>query len=182
MAKIYNYSTRIGADNCHLTERDLQNGVYAQYTAAAPSTCSSQQSLDFATAEHQPVPKGGYGFTAAGGRGIDADSSLRIAPGTQEKQRLNLLQRPFATVPYLGRGKHSPDVETHLRIGLPTNQRQLDDSATERPYQQQQPLVPSLAATITNPANLVEGVAADGWVRGGVPTRQMAKATTNSIN
>ena len=34
------------------------------------------------------------------------------------------------------------------------------------------PLVPSIKATVTNPANLVEGVASDGWVRGGVPSRE----------
>ena len=30
-----------------------------------------------------------------------------------------------------------------------------------------------IASTVTNPANLVEGVAQDGWVRGGAPTRDM---------
>ena len=33
------------------------------------------------------------------------------------------------------------------------------------------PLIPSLETTVTNPANLVEGVAAPGWIRGGVPSR-----------
>ena len=37
------------------------------------------------------------------------------------------------------------------------------------------PLIPSVAATIQNPANLVEGVAAEGWVRGGVPTKDMTR-------
>jgi hypothetical protein len=37
------------------------------------------------------------------------------------------------------------------------------------------PLVPSLKATISNPANLVEGVAADGWVRGGLPSRELIR-------
>ena len=37
------------------------------------------------------------------------------------------------------------------------------------------PLIPSIQNTITNPANLVEGVAADGWIRGGVPSRELQK-------
>ena len=37
------------------------------------------------------------------------------------------------------------------------------------------PMIPSLKATVTNPANLVEGVAAEGWIRGGLPSRELAK-------
>ena len=46
---------------------------------------------------------------------------------------------------------------------------------TEKSFQQyvETPLVPSLQATIQNPANLVEGVAAKGWIRGGIPTREL---------
>ena len=32
-----------------------------------------------------------------------------------------------------------------------------------------------MASTINNPANLVEGVAADGWIRGGLPSRELTK-------
>ena len=35
--------------------------------------------------------------------------------------------------------------------------------------------MPSLQATIQNPANLVEGVAARGWIRGGLPTRDLIR-------
>ena len=37
------------------------------------------------------------------------------------------------------------------------------------------PLVPTLATTIQNPANLVEGIAADGWIRGGLPSRELTR-------
>ena len=36
-------------------------------------------------------------------------------------------------------------------------------------------LVPTLKETIQNPANLIEGVAAEGWVRGGLPSREMTR-------
>ena len=36
-------------------------------------------------------------------------------------------------------------------------------------------MIPSLEATITNPANLVEGVAAEGWIRGGLPSRELIR-------
>ena len=37
------------------------------------------------------------------------------------------------------------------------------------------PLIPSIKNTITNPANLVEGAAAPGWIRGGVPSRELTR-------
>lgn len=182
MAKIFNYSARIGQDNCHLTERDLENDSFARYNAGIHTPCSSTQCLEFATTEHQTPPVGGVSFTDVGGHGVDIDSSLRIVPGTQVRERLNLMQRPFATVPYLGRGKHNADVDTQLRYGTLTNERRMNDSVTERAYRGNQYLVPSVAATISNPANLVEGVASPGWVRGGLPTRELSKVTSESIN
>ena len=37
------------------------------------------------------------------------------------------------------------------------------------------PLIPSIANSVTNPANLVEGVADEGWIRGGLPSRELQK-------
>ena len=182
MAKIYNYHTRIGQDDCFLTERDIENDAFSRYNSGINAPCSAQQCLEFATSEHQTPPTGGKSFTDVGGHGVDVDSSLRLAPSTQSRERLNLVQRPFATVPYLGRGVHNPDVEGRLRIGVPTNERRQNDSVTERMYRGNQPLVPSLAATISNPANLVESVASDGWIRGGLPSRQLSKVTADARN
>jgi hypothetical protein len=36
-------------------------------------------------------------------------------------------------------------------------------------------MIPSLAASITNPTNLIEGAAAEGWIRGGLPSRDLTK-------
>ena len=33
------------------------------------------------------------------------------------------------------------------------------------------PLIPAVESTIANPANLVEDIAAEGWIRGGIPSR-----------
>jgi len=41
------------------------------------------------------------------------------------------------------------------------------------------PMISSLRATVSNPANLVEGVASKGWVRGGVPSRELYQMRDN---
>jgi hypothetical protein len=37
------------------------------------------------------------------------------------------------------------------------------------------PHIPELSATITNPTNLIEESAAEGWIRGGVPSREIIR-------
>jgi hypothetical protein len=37
------------------------------------------------------------------------------------------------------------------------------------------PLLPSVQEKVTNPANSVEGVASEGWIRGGVPSRELTR-------
>ena len=36
-------------------------------------------------------------------------------------------------------------------------------------------MIPSLNNTIQNPANLIEQIAADGWIRGGLPSRELTR-------
>jgi len=46
---------------------------------------------------------------------------------------------------------------------------------TEKTLRVNQELVPSLKVSIQNPANLCEGIAADGWIRGGLPSRELSR-------
>ena len=42
------------------------------------------------------------------------------------------------------------------------------------------PMNPYIEEENTNPANFVEGVASDGWIRGGVPSRELTRDKENS--
>jgi hypothetical protein len=64
-------------------------------------------------------------------------------------------------------------LESQLQQGdYLTNKRSVN-LLSEQQWSSNYPLIPSIASTVTNPANLVEGVAQDGWVRGGTSTRDM---------
>ena len=39
----------------------------------------------------------------------------------------------------------------------------------------QTPLLPAVQQRINNPSNQIESVASDGWVRGGVPSRELTR-------
>jgi hypothetical protein len=89
-----------------------------------------------------------------------------------------LNQRPYATVPYLGRGTTNVVLETQILQGKDlANNRKSANPSSEINYANYSntPLIPSVQATITNPNNLIESVAAEGWIRGGLPSRELAR-------
>jgi hypothetical protein len=173
----FNNMTRIGDDSCDLSQRNVQNAGAANYmlTQFRPD-CPMTNGVDFATA--QP----GINFTGShqvglGGCNIDENSELHISDLSRDRCRISLFQRPYLTVPYLGRGKSNAVLESQLQQGELANNRKSINPTTEVSYANytQTPMIPSLKATINNPANLVEGVAAEGWIRGGLPTKQLTK-------
>ena len=135
--------------------------------------------IEFATNQPSIFYNGGYGnYCGAGGCNIDSDSKLKIGSiQTNPKCRISLYQRPFATVPFLGRGPPRPVIESRIQQGAYNAETKSCKTVTEKSFQDyvETPLVPTLQATIQNPANLVEGVAANGWIRGGLPSREISR-------
>jgi hypothetical protein len=88
-----------------------------------------------------------------------------------------LFQRPFATVPYLGRGAVNPIMESQIQQGESLTNKRSVNNLSEKSYirYSQTPLLQSVKDKINNPANCVEGVASEGWIRGGVPSRELTR-------
>jgi hypothetical protein len=122
------------------------------------------------------------------GCNIDENSSLLMSELLKPKCRISLLQRPFSTVPFLGRGRSDIILESQIQQGDFANNRKSINLSSEISHitYRHTPMIPSLQSTITNPANLVEGAAAEGWIRGGVPSRELTRdkdyAKTHNAN
>jgi hypothetical protein len=116
-------------------------------------------------------PREGFGFN---NNNIQADSILRNQPGFMSKRCSTRQQaRPFLSVPYMGGGRGNAEVETLLQHAEFSRMGKACDTVTETFFPQQYtPLVPALQATIQNPKNLIPEVAAPGWIRGGLPSRE----------
>jgi len=96
---------------------------------------------------------------------------------THPRCRIDLFHRPFATVPYLGRGSVDPVMEAEIQQGdMSTNKRSINKLAEKSyiPYSNT-PLLSDVRDRMTNPAYSVEGVASQGWIRGGVPSREATR-------
>ena len=178
---VFDNLSRIGEDDCGMNQRNIQNLNSSNYMLQNffSAECNMKRPIEFATA--QP----GINFTGShqvgvGGCNIDTNSELfngRIM--TRPRSRINLFERPFKTVPFLGRGESNPLVESRLWQGdYNINKKSVNPSSEVCCVNHEMyPLIPSIAATISNPANLVEGVAVNGWIRGGVPSREIERET-----
>jgi hypothetical protein len=80
-------------------------------------------------------------------------------------------------VPYLGRGSVNPVVESQIQQGETAVNKKSVTNTTEQSYikYHHTPLLPSIKDKVTNPVHSVEGVASEGWIRGGVPSRELTR-------
>jgi hypothetical protein len=187
MANIYNYTfdnlSRLGDDSCYVSERTKQNNAFGNYSIQNYfiNDCGLRRPIDFATNQPNVFVNGGAGHIGAGGCNVNTDSELRIGSiQTHPKCKISLYTRPFVTVPYLGKGPYAPVEEAMLQQGEYIQNIKSCNTTTEMTHMNHRhyPLIPSLQSTVTNPHNLVEGVAAKGWIRGGVPSRELVRDTT----
>ena len=177
-------STRIGEDEGGLTQDNLFNKTYRDYMLENyyATECNMRKPIEFATSQVN------VNYCAAGGAGnqcdlggcnIDQNSELLLGSlQTHPKCRISLFQRTFLTVPYLGKGPFNPDLESKLQqTDTFSNNKKSVNTMSEISYMPlpNYPLLPAIQNTVTNPSYLVEGVASNGWVRGGIPSREMTR-------
>lgn len=182
-ASTHNYTfynlTGINDDVVGLSEVDLQNQQFGSYTTQNffEKHCGMKQPISFATQQPNVFYNGGPGVVGANGCNVESDSDLRIGTiQTNPKCRISLQERPFKTVPFLGRGKSNALKESKLQQGTYFPDKKSCRQITEKSFRTTDvDLVPTLKATIQNPNNLVEGVANKGWIRGGLPSRDMSR-------
>ena len=178
---VFDSLTRIGDDNCSIGEREVQNQNFSNYPLKSffAQDCGMRRPVDFATKQPNVFPTGTPTGTnvGLGGCNVDQDTQLKqgdIAP--EIKSRISLQKRPFLTVPYLGKGPSKPVLESQLMQGSFDFDKKSCKNLMEKSFRNtSDDLVPSLKASIQNPANLIEDIAAEGWIRGGLPSRELSR-------
>jgi len=183
MASVYDYTfnqlTRIGEDSCDKSQRNVQNSSASTYMLNQfRPDCPMNNAMDFALSQPNVNYTGSHQM-GIGGCNVDESSELILSALSRPRCKLSLLQRPFATVPFLGRGNSNPVLESQIQQGDLANNRKSITNLTEVSHikYSNTPMIPSLQSSITNPSNLIEGVAAEGWIRGGLPSRDLVKDT-----
>jgi hypothetical protein len=171
--------SRIGLDSCCVDQDTIQDIASCNYmtTNYFATDCSMKKPIDLATSQPGVMYNGGYG-SGAGGCNINESSNLQIGTiQTHPRCRIDLFHRPFATVPYLGRGSVNPIMESQIQQGEQIVNKKSTNPLTEINFIKyyQTPLLPAVQQRINNPANQIESVASDGWIRGGIPSRELTR-------
>jgi hypothetical protein len=179
MANLFNHTfnnmCRIGNDECDKSQNSIQNTNASNYMLDNfRPACPMTSAVEFAT--NQPnVNFTGSHQVGIGGCNIDTSSQLLLTEITRPKCRLSLSERPFVTVPFLGRGKSDPALEQKLQQGELIDDKKTLSQLSEVSYEkyQQVPMLPNIQEGKGNPSNLLESEASDNWVRGGANTRDL---------
>ena len=176
--KIHNQTSLID-DSCLQNERQHQSIEASDYMVSNFHSCDKNLLDVFTVAgENKGVSVvDGYGVS---GNKIEDHTKIRIGDvESRPKCSILLQKRPFATVPYMGRGSADPEVEGKVKTGGVLHKREnwisLEEQQENTFDRTLTPLVQNLEENIQNPLNLVEEVNDPEWVRGGTPTRQIVK-------
>lgn len=183
MSFITNYHfdnlSRIGNDVCYQDQTTIQNINSCNYNLENyfSNDCSMRRAYQISTAQPGIVLNGGHG-SGAGGCNIDANSRLTIGSiVTHPRSRIDLYQRPFVTVPYLGRGSVDPILEAQIQQGdLSTNRRSVTN-LPEKSYMKytNTPMLPDVYKHVNDLGNNIGHMESSGMIRGGLPSRELMR-------
>lgn len=175
---MFNNMGRIGDDVTDKTQQTLFNTRIANYTLSNFFNESKSDShITFATMQPSVSFNSVNGGSGVGG-GVVEYESLLLNKSEQDRplEKVQLMQRLFSTVPYLGRGAGNTDVESQLQQGEIIDHKKSTSTIMEKSF-----MPYSLHMTdynmnehVQNPAYTVEEVAMNGWVRGGSNARNLA--------
>lgn len=158
---------RIQNDSTDQSQRNLYNTRFANYMLSDFfSSQSNGETVQFATAQPNIVVNGTTLGQGVNGSVVDTESILKMK-GDNERplEKLQLVQRPFLTVPYLGRGSADPSLESQLIQGELVRDHKSVTTVMDKSFQPY-----TFYPTDSNMEEHVKNYAIDDW-RMGVDTR-----------
>ena len=166
---------RIGADAIDNTQRNIYNTRMTGYTLSNYfSDSASNNHVKFATEYPNMTYSAVNGGTSVNSSLIDIDSML-IVKKSQDRhlEKLTLEQRPFLTVPYLGRGSCNPVLETQMLQGENTHGLKSTGTIMDKSFMDYAlyPMDKHMEKHVSDAKYTVEEAALNGWIRGGVASR-----------
>lgn len=168
---------RIGADSVDNTQRNMYNTRFANYTLSNFfSENLSDAHVDFATAQPN-VMFNGVGGVGVYSAGVDVDSMFMLKQTKgRSLEKLQLNERPFLTVPYLGKGSCNPVLESQLLQGEHNGDKKSVGTIMTKSFMDYSlyPTDDKMKEQVSDPSHTIQEAALDGWVRGGMLTREMA--------
>jgi hypothetical protein len=170
----FNNMARIGLDSTDRTQRTVQNTRFTNYTLSSYfSQNLADDHVQFAI-QQPTVSFNGIAYgNGLSGSVVDIDSALMIKKENERPlENLQLFERPFLTVPYLGRGSCDPTLESQLQQGELVSDKKSVSTIMDKSFAKYA-LYPTDSKMEEHVKNS-EYVALEGWSRGGISTREMS--------
>jgi hypothetical protein len=175
---MFNNTDRLTNDVTDQSQRTLYNTRFANYTLSSYFTDKISDSyVNFALVNPTMNYNGTAHGVGLGGSIVDADSLLLLKKEQERPfEKLQLMERPFLTVPYLGRGSTDPTLESQLLQGELVSEKKSVSTIMDKSFAKYAlyPTDSKMEERVNNAANNVEEAALSGWVRGGMATRDMS--------
>ena len=177
----YNLSN-IGTEEYNNINKEISNKNYSNYNLENYSDYNNYFKANNIATNQQCIFINGSTTGGIDSNYIDYNSKLLMNKTSRVKNEDSISNRIFKTVPYLGKGPYDVNNENKLNNYQLNSNRKTHNSNTEITNDEYTyyPLIPSIESTITNPSNLVEGVASSDWIRGGIPSRLLNRDQGNN--
>ena len=176
---MFNNMGRIGVDSTDQTQRNLYNTRFANYMLSDyASSNTSDKAIQFATAQPTLVMSGTALGSGISGSVVDTESFLTLKSEQERSlEKWDLIHRPFATIPYLGRGSCDTVLESQLLQGELVSDKKSVSTIMEKSFDKYSiyPVDDKMIERVQNPAYTIQETALNGWVRGGSNTRRAEK-------
>lgn len=174
----FHNTDRIGTDSTDQTQRNTSNTHYSNYLLTDHfSKNVSDDHVKFAVQQPTMTFNGLTNGNGLNSNVVDDESLLLIKTEQQRAlEKLQLFERPFKSVPYLGRGSCDPALESQLQQGEVSTDKKSVSTIMEKSFAAYAlyPTDNKMEQRVTDVSNTVEEAALDGWIRGGASTREMS--------
>lgn len=132
----FNNMTNITSDSVDRSQKNLYNTRFSNYTLSNYfSENTSDSHVNFAVQQPTMMFSGisnGFGLAPSA---VDVDSTLLIKTEQERPlEKLVLVERQFASVPYLGRGSCDPTLEAQLQQGEPIHDKKSVSTVMDKSF------------------------------------------------
>jgi hypothetical protein len=150
------------------------NSNLANYTLFNPFNKDSDGGLNFATQQPNVFVNGTYHIGPLGCN-IKESSELKKGTLTNSHIKISLHERPYKTVPYLGKGNVDVGMENNLFWGDTLREKKSTMLLNEKNYLDLENYPIYNKEQFTEPRFHIEQAASKDWIRGGMPSRELYK-------
>jgi len=175
---LFNNADRIGSDVTDQSQRNVYNTNFSNHTLTNYfSDKTSNGHVNFATKQPAVMFSGITHGTGIHNDAVDVESVLKLKTEQDHAvEKLQLFQRPFVTVPYLGRGSCDPTLESKLLQGEMIADKKSTSTIMDKSFAKYAlyPTDQKMENRVKDASNTIEEAALEGWVRGGMSTREMS--------